>query len=139
MKQIINKIIKKVIIMADVKVVCRRCGKEARSNELILDPVYKMMVCQTCVKERRNPPKKVGPTPVEIQEKKKMEVDREDAALEKAYSQKMKNTIMAQKVDELTVKYTCPRCSYKFNYNTEKKTPGTCPYCGAEIFKFKVC
>lgn len=37
-----------------VKVKCRRCGREAGSNEFVLDPVYKMMVCPACTKERKN-------------------------------------------------------------------------------------
>ena len=36
----------------DIKAKCRRCGKESPVNEFILDPVYKMMVCIACVKER---------------------------------------------------------------------------------------
>jgi hypothetical protein len=36
---------------------CRNCGKESPADTFVLDPVYGMMVCQTCVKNRKKPEK----------------------------------------------------------------------------------
>ena len=45
----------------DVKIKCRKCGREAPSKEFVLDNDYKMVVCKICVNEKnakRNQPEK---------------------------------------------------------------------------------
>ena len=37
-----------------IKVKCRVCGRAANANEFILDPVYKIMACPMCVRDRKN-------------------------------------------------------------------------------------
>ncbi len=37
-----------------IKVKCKVCGRAANATEFTLDPVYKMMACPMCVRDRRN-------------------------------------------------------------------------------------
>lgn len=37
-----------------VKINCRKCGQPSESDKFILDPVYKMMVCPNCSRERKS-------------------------------------------------------------------------------------
>lgn len=37
----------------DIKVLCRKCGKPSPSGSFVLDPDYKMVVCQQCVKDKK--------------------------------------------------------------------------------------
>lgn len=37
-----------------VKINCRKCGQPSESDKFILDPVYKMMVCPNCARERKS-------------------------------------------------------------------------------------
>jgi len=130
-------------MMEGFKVKCKRCGKMARPEEYVLDPIYRMMVCPSCIKERRtheNVHKEVEARKqarsVAEEEPKPTGFDKEDAYLEKAYREKVKNTVSVEKVSDDKVKYKCPKCNYKFVYDVLKKVPGRCPYCSADIFRF---
>jgi len=118
-----------------VKVKCKQCGRMANSTDFVLDPGFKMLVCPSCVKDRRaqvNKPKvEVKPEPP-----KPAGWDKEDEMLEKSFAakQKEKGTPVV-KLDETHVKYKCKACGYEFKYNTEKKSPGNCPYCSAAVGK----
>ena len=130
-------------MLTPVKVKCKKCGREAKSDEFTLDPVYKMMVCRDCVKERRmsefsakkNQQREVQKAAVEAQIKKERPAgwDAEDAEIERAYKNKQANTPHVVRVDEERVKYTCKKCKYEFVFNLLKRVPGRCPYCGASI------
>jgi DNA-directed RNA polymerase subunit RPC12/RpoP len=37
-----------------VEIKCRRCGKTSKAEDFVLDYVYKMAVCLSCIKERKN-------------------------------------------------------------------------------------
>lgn len=39
---------------SEVKINCRKCGQPSDSSRFVLDPVYKMMVCQKCSMERKS-------------------------------------------------------------------------------------
>lgn len=134
-----------------IRAKCRRCGKESPVDEFILDPVYKVMVCVACVKERRlkeNMASKLKEKKKDISsgaDKEALEArskpkgwDSEDEYLERAYKQKIKNRAQAVTIDRETVKYECPKCKYSFVYNVLKKIPSRCPYCGSEILPFEM-
>jgi len=127
----------------DIKVKCRKCGRQAKPEEFILDPFYGMMVCPLCVKERKNKDRIHREIETMKNEKKEEDVkrpadyDSDDIYLEKAYKTKMMNTVKVDRVGEDKVRYTCPKCSYTFEYNTARNIPGRCPYCSAEIKKFR--
>lgn len=36
-----------------INVKCRHCGRMANSTGFVLDPIYGMLVCQACVKDRK--------------------------------------------------------------------------------------
>lgn len=125
-----------------ISVKCRRCGKSAQSSEFVLDPVYKLMVCPDCVKERKNRElqKKAA---VEEQPKIKIMKERapgwdpEDDYLEQYHRQKKASIIQsAQSMQQIgnKINYKCYNCKYFFIYNKEKKYPNLCPNCGAAIF-----
>jgi rubrerythrin len=125
-------------MIGDIKVKCKKCGRTASAAEFVLDPIYGMMVCQGCVKDRRS-----GQIASQIKEQKPEEPkkpagwDREDEYLEKAYRQKMKSMTKVQQVDDERVMYECPNCKYTFKYNFVKKTPARCPYCSNDIYKIR--
>ncbi len=128
-----------------VKVKCRNCGRSADSSEFVLDGILKMVVCPTCVKER-----KAKDIASRIREKGGAEAqkaqpegnplppgwDQEDEYLERAAKARKKNTIRAQRVDEEHVRFNCPKCTYEIKYNTVKRTPARCPYCSTNIGSF---
>lgn len=126
----------------DIKVKCRRCQKEVRPEELVLDYHYRMMVCPACVKERhttqqvRQELKKQGlPT---NEPKRPAGWDAEDEYLERVYQERERNTVNVQKVDSNHVKYRCIHCKYEFLINLVTKTPRICPYCGAQINRLRL-
>jgi hypothetical protein len=116
----------------DVK--CRKCGRIANSEKFVLDHTYKMMVCPTCVKERR------------YSEKMHSEIDSQKENTKTKSTITEENNLPSKKeaVDDTIVldstsensdkqKISCDKCKYKFNYNTATKTPRFCPYCNAAV------
>jgi len=130
-------------MITPVKVKCKRCGKEFKSDEFILDPVYKMMVCKECVKERRAQEFSAAKTKQREEAKAVMEAqvkkekpagwDSEDAEIERTFKAKQSSAPKVEKIDNERVKYTCKKCKYQFVFNVLKRVPGRCPYCSAEI------
>ena len=130
-------------MMGPVKVKCKRCGRDFKSDEFILDPVYKMMVCKECVKERKNnefaasklKQSEEHRAAMEAQAKKDRPAgwDAEDAVIERAFKEKQAQTPKVERIDDERVKYTCKKCKYEFVFNAMTRVPGRCPYCGAEI------
>lgn len=125
-----------------VSAVCKRCGRTAKSTEFVLDNVYKLMVCPQCVKERKERQRdaeKQAHDEVEaekVQAEKKTKPagwDHEDEYLEKVEKQRQKNQLQFERLDSERVMLTCPKCEYKFKFNTVKKSPKLCPYCGTVI------
>lgn len=113
--------------MAEVKAVCKRCGKHVGVNDLSLDPVYRMVVCSHCIRERKGTMK-----PKEDIPPKPRDWDAEDEYLERAYKEKKgESSIVYEKPG--VVKYTCYKCKKTFGYNVERKHPNLCPYCGSTI------
>jgi DNA-directed RNA polymerase subunit RPC12/RpoP len=130
-------------MMNAVKVKCKRCGREFKSDEFVLDPVYKMMVCRECVKERKSQEFAAAKTKQREESKAQMEVqikrekpagwDAEDAEIERTYKNKQASAPKVERIDNERVKYTCKKCKYEFVFNVLKRVPGRCPYCSAEI------
>lgn len=118
--------------MKEIDVTCRRCGRKALSTEIVLDPVYKQMVCPDCVKERKGK-EMVQKEMKEQKIKKQPGWDREEDYVEREND----NKIAVQRIDSSKVKYTCPKCRYKFIYDQDRKFPSVCPYCSAEISSFQ--
>ncbi len=129
-----------------IKVNCKRCGRPAVSTEFVLDPIYGMLVCPTCIKERKS-----GVAKAEIQQNKNKQQeqanvqaaaknkpagwDKEDDFLERSYKNKQDSTKAAtvEKIDDQRVKYRCTKCQFKFTYDFIRKYPGTCPYCQTPV------
>ncbi len=137
----------------DVAIKCRNCGRSANASEFVLDYKSKMMVCPLCIKERNlrenvykeiNAKKQNFLMTKEAARQKVDETkknipgwDKDDEMLEKMYKFKMDNSVRVQRIDEQTVKYRCPSCSYVFKINTVTKNPSKCQFCGAPISKFR--
>ncbi len=128
--------------MNEIKVKCKNCGMLVPTNELVLDNVFKMMVCRTCVKDRKmreDVHKELGDKKgiQVIEEKKPKGWDKDDDMLDKLYREKQKEVVQAEKISDDRVRYTCPKCGYKFQYDILAKKPSKCPYCDSEIAKMR--
>jgi rubrerythrin len=127
-----------------IQVKCRHCGRMANSAEFILDPIYGMLVCEACIKDRKKGvasqilAKKKEEAPKEPVKPKPAGWDREDEVLAKDYASKMRSTVTAAKIDDDHVMYKCKHCGYEFKYSISRQMPARCPYCSADINKFMV-
>jgi DNA-directed RNA polymerase subunit RPC12/RpoP len=130
----------------EVKVPCKRCGRMSPASQYILDPVYGMMVCQLCLKERKSKAAALvlRQDRQNAEAKKEEELknkpagwDAEDEYLEKAYARKKQSQAAAERIDSNHFNYTCPKCKYRFVYDTERKFPKACPYCNSQIFSMR--
>lgn len=61
--------------------------------------------------------------------------DKDDDLLEKLYSQKKKKVESFKPMpgSGTKLKYVCQQCTYSFSYDSEKKTPRSCPYCQRSV------
>lgn len=131
-----------------IKIKCRQCNRMSPTEEFVLDPVYKMVVCKMCVKERqqrdaihkelqqekdKKQQLKEAIAETKPKDQKPAGWDEIDDRLEKLHKAKVASTVTVTKVDDDKVQYACPKCKYNFIYNMEKKTPRTCPYCSTPI------
>jgi len=129
-------------MIGPIKVKCKKCGKDAKSDEFILDPIYKMMVCRECVKERRmndlaaSNRAKQDAKKVEMEAQQKRERpagwDPSESEIERAYAAKQSQRSKIEQIDSERIKYTCPKCKYEFVINVTKKS-SRCPYCATPI------
>jgi DNA-directed RNA polymerase subunit RPC12/RpoP len=120
----------------DIKVTCKRCNRQAKAGEFVLDPYYRMMVCPTCVKERRGKTdiKPKGQETKPAEPPKPAGWDSDDDALEKMAKQKSAKAAPAvERIDADRIRYTCSRCKFRFVYQISRKAPSTCPYCGTPV------
>ena len=134
---------------SDIQVVCKNCGKSSPMEHFALDNVFRMIVCRNCTKDRRlrenvraevakQKEDKMVKAASGGEDEKPAGWDKEDVMIERAYRQKAAQTVSVERIDNVKVRYSCPKCKYKFLYNTEKRTPSSCPYCGAGIAKMKL-
>jgi DNA-directed RNA polymerase subunit RPC12/RpoP len=128
------------MIVKQIKSKCKRCGREADSSLFILDPVFKMMVCPECVKERKTQQFSIAKNKAKAENLVKQEEpkpkkekpagwDVEDVEAEMAFKKKQAQQTKVEAVGPDKLKYTCPKCKYEFVTNTGKK-PARCGYCG---------
>ena len=129
-------------MMNPVRVKCRKCGKDVKSDEFVLDPVYKMMVCAQCVKDRRmleTAEKKQTQEAVKAkareEEKKQRPAgwDMDDAEIERAYRDKQAQKSAVERIDNERVRYNCKKCKYSFIYHVPQQRPSRCPYCSTPV------
>ena len=144
---------------SSIKVTCKRCGKSSPAEQFVLDPIYRMMVCPSCVRDRQSKsaselkPRREEPAQQQkvvskeifpqkkqevVQERKPAGWDADDDFLSKTQKIKMAGMVTVQQIDHERVKYKCPGCNYAFTYNLIKKIPARCPYCSGSIQKFKM-
>lgn len=129
--------------MDEARVKCKQCGRLARPSEYVLDPVYRIMVCPMCVKDRRMREQihrevdsqrlKKKKEQEELMKDKPAGWDPDDDAINRAYKAKLSKTVQVEEISKDIVKYPCPKCKYSFRYNTAKRIPSKCPYCGAGV------
>jgi DNA-directed RNA polymerase subunit RPC12/RpoP len=132
----------------EVTAICKRCGRPSAADKFVLDPIYKMVVCPSCIAERKsksNTGKKIGENALgsaigsaESTEKpvapaKPKGWDSEDDYLDRAYKEKRGNAPVVERMSDGRAKYQCKKCKYKFAYDAEKKQPANCPYCGTPV------
>ena len=119
-------------MFSGVRAKYKRCGKQDDSTTFVLDPVYKMMVCRDCVKERKEKENmaKEKEEAFKIEEQKPAGWDSDDEYIAKKYSMKKADELQIQRINSTKIKYTCQKCKYTFVYDGERKTPKSCPYCG---------
>lgn len=132
-----------------IKAICKKCGRAAPAEDFILDQVYRLMVCPTCVRERKDKEitaKKIQEKAIALQEELKIKQaeqknrppgwDEEDEYLERAYQQKQRQSMVNkyERINADRINYICGKCRYKFAYSTLSKFPKTCPYCGTAVF-----
>jgi ribosomal protein L37E len=126
----------------DIQVTCKVCGRKAKAKEMVLDPIFKMMACPACVRDRKNSEAvkkelaeqkqaKAPPKP-----EKPSDWDADDEFLEKA-ARKAPAPVPVVPVGATgdKVKVTCSRCKYQITYNVRTGTPVNCPYCSTPIPK----
>lgn len=133
----------------DIKAICKRCKRAAPASSFILDPVYKIVVCPDCVKERtRGKPKTPNATSADTIAKQptmnsmakpftNMQRGSEEPVelkLSAEQPEQPKPIRLAKAADASKVRYTCGKCKYKFTYSIEKKYPNTCPNCNSPVF-----
>ena len=117
---------------------CRKCGKDASTDDMVLDPVFKMVVCKLCVKERKLQEMQKNKPQIEIEAEKKKPAgwDKEDEYLERASRSKQKQVVQVRRIDADTVMYPCVQCKYEFKYSLGRQKPSQCPFCGTGIKEF---
>jgi len=131
------------MIISSIKAKCKKCGKDSKADEFVLDPVYKMMVCRDCVKERKMSEFTVRKSAAQAEMKAKIETqekkerpagwDSDDLEIERAYKDKQATKATVEKISDDKVKYTCKKCKYQFIHNVYKKSPAVCPYCSTPV------
>ena len=118
----------------NVKAACKVCGCESPADQFKLHIELKQMVCPSCF---RGKPKKEEP--VKNEPKKPAGWDSEDEYLELASLQKRQTQQAAfRKIPGSShVECTCQKCRYVFKYDYFRKHPKSCPYCNAQVPRFK--
>ena len=136
-----------------VVITCKNCGRMSESTTFSLDPVFGKLVCAQCVKDRKKG-KAISPelSPLisksapqqQVQPQRPAQAERpvgwdaDDEFLERQSTRKRDDGPVARRISDTHVQLTCPSCNYSYKFNFVIKHPGCCPYCSAEIPKFKL-
>ncbi|PLW80347.1 hypothetical protein C0585_03450 [Candidatus Woesearchaeota archaeon] len=131
---------------SNISVTCRTCGRQANAGSFVLDPDFKKMVCPACVKDKRSRlekdrrDKEKLKNHLESLADKPIGWDAEDEYLEKVAKPKPKESIELSfpSAGEGKAKYKCPKCSFPFVYDINRRKPSVCPYCSDPIRKFVI-
>jgi DNA-directed RNA polymerase subunit RPC12/RpoP len=91
-------------------VVCRACGKTVRIDQVSYDNARKAYTCNVCQGKGSSVSPKVG---------------------KKTMAAESKPSIFRGKSEpkEIMIKYSCPKCKYRFS-KAKSKGATHCPYCG---------
>jgi len=120
---------------SSVKIKCKKCGRMAPSDQFVLDHIYRMVVCPNCIKDREQQ-KEVEKKQIYQKEKEQQQKpgwDSEDDYLERAFKMKKESELPFKRISPDKIQYVCSKCKHQFAYNTVKKHPNLCPYCGSSI------
>lgn len=126
-----------VFSMNAITVKCKKCGRPAKSDEFTLDLDFKMMVCAQCIKEKLMKKEVYSELAKEKVVARPAGWDNDDDLLEKRYNLRLKDSVKVERIDNSKVKYTCPKCGYRFSYDTDRNYPSMCTYCGEGIKKIR--
>ncbi|MFH0876097.1 MAG: hypothetical protein V1859_09240 [archaeon] len=122
-----------------IEVKCRKCGRSASADSFVLDHVFKVMVCPSCVKDRKI--KEQVHSEIKARKEEGMAASAKESekhAVATTSPSQEKPSFIVQKTEEKIdldalgsdkVKAACNKCGYKFTYNVVTKTPALCPYC----------
>ncbi len=125
------------MISDDIRVKCRRCGREAKAASFTLDHVYKMMVCPSCVAERRSGDLKNAQGSHKhasndtVKAVPKTEAVTKGHLIQEKKTQKMANT--ADAGDNGRISLVCKNCRYRFTFRKDSRREPDCPYCGETV------
>ena len=127
------------------RIKCMKCNQDAYSNEMVLDPDYKMMVCPICIREKKVH-KEVEERQAEAKVMKAVQAeeakehppgwDEEDEMIERMVKEKERQkaeepTIVLGETEDMNkIRVQCKKCQYAFKYNLETQSPALCPMCG---------
>lgn len=114
-----------------VKAKCPKCNLMVDANSFLLCYKERKMICQSCFKKRDDPivKKKVKPETA----KRPPGWDKEDDEINRLVQMKKAEIGKVERIKgEKFVRYTCPKCSFKFRFFPLEKRPKYCPYCSKE-------
>jgi DNA-directed RNA polymerase subunit RPC12/RpoP len=114
-----------------VEVNCKRCGKPALATEMVLDPVYRMMVCKRCVAERQLKDNPINTMKTAASFAKPQPKPVSQPAQPARKTETAAKTVTIQKTDKMKKK--CSKCGFPFVYDIQKQYPQNCPNCGQSI------
>lgn len=129
------------LFIMGVPIKCKNCGRTADSSSFVLDPLIGIVVCPSCVKDRKsqsnkehmqkmNRDKEVEKSEGKIEEVSPAGWDAEDEYLRKAALQKQTAPNFRLLQDK---RLQCLNCQYVFRYQKELNKPKECPYCSVPI------
>lgn len=140
--------------MDTIKAKCKKCGKDTKVSDFVIDNVLKMAVCINCSNQRkRETYKNVNlnkqnyeeeiESPVDIINKKAKQNERAgwdkiDERLVELNIQKRQSLPKVKRISNEKVKYKCSSCKYEFPYNFVKEIPKSCPFCDQKTEKIKI-
>ena len=114
----------------EILVRCRQCGKDAKQDEMKLDPDFGMVVCRHCIETKPTQGKSVQPKEEDALSTPRLR--------DPDFNARIKGMPNVEVISEDVVKYQCPDCNYLFKYSLAKQYPNLCPMCGSRIKEFKL-
>ncbi len=127
------------MVISSVKAQCRVCGSLAPAEEFKLHYKFKQAVCAKCYSGRTEQEKQKAELKKKEEAPKPAGWDEVDDYLSRSSKQKQEEQqIQFSKIPGTSsVKCLCFQCKYSFKYDPERRLPQACPYCNAEVPKFR--